>query len=195
MSFSIYYLFFLSGLPTEPSRAPKRAKVIPNGFSDGNIRPAPPQPAKNAPPTDKMTVERSSSDRRNDSPHAKSAPATKPRKAPEAARRTPILPPTDIAPPLPSPFAGAGACKRRRERRSDIRRRKDRCPACGLRSFSRFCGRCGFGVRTVIPAVGRRPLDRHFVSRRCVFGRLRRGRPDISVRKSVWYNLCSFRGT
>ena len=116
--FIIYSLFFLSGLPTEPSRAPKRAKVIPNGFSDGNIRPAPPQPAKNAPPTDKMTVERSSSDRRNDSPHAKSAPATKPRKAPEAARRTPILPPTDIAPPLPSPFAGAGACKRRRERRN-----------------------------------------------------------------------------
>ena len=104
----------MSGLPTEPSRAPKRAKVIPNGFSDGNIRPAPPQPAKNAPPTDKMAVERSSSDRRNDSPHAKSAPAAKPRKAPEAARRTPILPPTDIAPssrapPAPAPANGDGS--------------------------------------------------------------------------------------
>ena len=78
--------------PTEPSRAPKRAKVIPNGFSDGNIRPVPPQPAKNAPPTDKMAVERSSSDRRNDSPHAKSAPAAKPRKS--SGDRTPDTDPS-----------------------------------------------------------------------------------------------------
>lgn len=57
----------------EPSRAAKRAKVIPNDFSSENIRMIPPQPAKNALTTDKMTVGRPLSDRRNDSPGSKYA--------------------------------------------------------------------------------------------------------------------------